>query len=261
MAPDSEKTALSKPVPRQHASSPSRLARIQAQNRRREYLQRNPSYFDSLDHELADPILYARLVKQFQTAEERAEEGKAKGYGRTLEASLIRGETNMANMSASTARGNAVASSFANLSLPDDAGEAILGSSGTAGNGTTGNETSTYSSSGYIEGSAATMEVAGAEEMASGSHAWDQPVSDKEQGLALWREFLEFRFVRGHDDDFDYGKVDEDEDLDTLQHKDAEDSWYDDEEPSWVDGDDGDLQMAKDGDTLKRRGETGVQDF
>lgn len=41
-----------KPVPRV-PKSPSRTAQIQAQNRRREYLSRHPSYFDNLEHELA----------------------------------------------------------------------------------------------------------------------------------------------------------------------------------------------------------------
>jgi hypothetical protein len=88
---------------------------------------------------------------------------------------------------------------------------------------------------------------------------WDQPVTDKQQGLYLWNEFLEFRFVHGRDDDFDYAEVDEEEDLDTLKHKDAEDHWYDEEEPSWV-GDGSDVQPKGD-DDAQRKGETGIQDF
>ncbi|KAJ4017980.1 hypothetical protein NW752_001890 [Fusarium irregulare] len=83
-----------KPVPRE-PKSPARTAQIQAQNRRREYLARHPSYFENLEHELADPVLYERLVKRFQTASEREAEGKAKGYGRTLEADLQRGESKL----------------------------------------------------------------------------------------------------------------------------------------------------------------------
>ena len=41
-----------KPVPRE-PKSPARTAQIQAQNRRREYLARHPSYFENLEHELA----------------------------------------------------------------------------------------------------------------------------------------------------------------------------------------------------------------
>jgi hypothetical protein len=40
-------------------------------------------------------VLYERLVKRFQTASEREAEGKAKGYGRTLEADLQRGESKL----------------------------------------------------------------------------------------------------------------------------------------------------------------------
>lgn len=50
-----------KPVPR-GPKSPTRVAQVRVQNRRREHLQRHPSYFDSLDHELAGttdtPILF-----------------------------------------------------------------------------------------------------------------------------------------------------------------------------------------------------------
>jgi len=42
-----------------------------------------------------DPVLYERLVKRFQSASEREAEGKAKGYGRTLEADLQRGESKL----------------------------------------------------------------------------------------------------------------------------------------------------------------------
>ncbi|KAM5368315.1 hypothetical protein ACJZ2D_009583 [Fusarium nematophilum] len=86
-----------KPVPRQ-PKSPGRVAQIQAQNRRREYLSRHLSYFESLEHELADPVLYERLVKRYQTASEREAEGKAKGYGRTLEADLQRGESKLSQL-------------------------------------------------------------------------------------------------------------------------------------------------------------------
>lgn len=46
----------------------------------------------------ADPILYERLVKRHQSAAEREAEGKAKGYGRTLEADLVRGETKLSDL-------------------------------------------------------------------------------------------------------------------------------------------------------------------
>lgn len=45
-----------------------------------------------------DPILYERLVKRHQSAAEREAEGRAKGYGRTLEADLVRGETKLATL-------------------------------------------------------------------------------------------------------------------------------------------------------------------
>ncbi|KAM0355627.1 hypothetical protein ACHAPU_000011 [Fusarium lateritium] len=94
-----------KPTPRV-PKSPSRAALIQAQNRRREYLVRHPSYFENLEHELADPVLYERLVKRFQTPSEREAEGKAKGYGRTLEADLQRGELKLSQLKEGDGTGN-----------------------------------------------------------------------------------------------------------------------------------------------------------
>ncbi|KAM0307298.1 hypothetical protein ACHAPM_000010 [Fusarium culmorum] len=96
-----------KPIPR-GPKSPARTAQIQSQNRRREYLARHPSYFENLEHELADPVLYERLVKRLQTPSEREAEGKAKGYGRTLEADLQRGESKLSQLKESDGAGNSI---------------------------------------------------------------------------------------------------------------------------------------------------------
>lgn len=89
-------------------------------------------------------------------------------------------------------------------------------------------------------------------------HSWDQPVENKEQGQEQWRAFLEHRFVHGRDDEFDYKAIDNNDDLDVMSRKDAEDAWFDDEEPSWVeDGQTPDAAMEE----RKLEGETGVQDF
>lgn len=53
-----------------------------------------------------DPVLYERLVKRFQTAAEREAEGKAKGYGRTLEADLQRGESKLTRLKEGDGLGN-----------------------------------------------------------------------------------------------------------------------------------------------------------
>lgn len=43
-----------------------------------------------------DPLLYDRLIRRFQTKEEREAEGKRKGYSGVLEADLFRGEAKLA---------------------------------------------------------------------------------------------------------------------------------------------------------------------
>ncbi|KAG6034236.1 hypothetical protein E4U41_006628 [Claviceps citrina] len=91
-----------KPVPRP-AKTPAKAAQIRTQNRRRAYLERHPSYFDSVDRELADPILYERLIKRHQTPQERQTEGLRKGYARILEADLARGESRLSALATEAA--------------------------------------------------------------------------------------------------------------------------------------------------------------
>lgn len=101
----------------------------------------------------------------------------------------------------------------------------------------------------------------------------DKPAT-KEQGRAIWDEFLRERFVRGGDEDFDYGEVDENEGLGSLEHMDREEAYLDEEQPEWAD--DSDINETSTGsaagdENLKeyqRRkrerilvGQTGVQDF
>ncbi|KAK3182166.1 hypothetical protein K4F52_006535 [Lecanicillium sp. MT-2017a] len=191
-----------RPVPRRPRTD-EHQAQIVVQNRRREYLNRHPSYYNSIEHELANPVLYERLIKRHQTPAEREAEGKAKGYGRTLEADLVRGETKLADL-----RGAA-------------------------------------SANGPPPPPTTTSDV---------DEVWDQEASDKEHGLELWRQFVADRFIRGRDDEFDYGLVDGRDDLDDGERRDAEDQWFDDEEPSWTATSEHDARP-------QLSGETGVQDY
>ncbi|KAK1147311.1 hypothetical protein N8T08_001388 [Aspergillus melleus] len=63
----------------------------QVKNRRKRYLDAHPEYF-SADLELADPLLYDRLIRRFQTPAEREAEGRAKGFSGVLQADLCRSE-------------------------------------------------------------------------------------------------------------------------------------------------------------------------
>ncbi|KAH7308549.1 coiled-coil domain-containing protein [Stachybotrys elegans] len=89
--------AHDRPVPREPRSVEV-VARIQVKNRRRQYLEQHPSYFDDPEHELADPIQYQSLVKTFQSPQERQEDQKRKGYGLLLEADLNRGEARISEV-------------------------------------------------------------------------------------------------------------------------------------------------------------------
>lgn len=71
--------------------APSVQKAVTVKNRRKRYLDLHPEYF-SAGLELADPLLYDRLIRRFQTTQEREAEGRAKGFSGVLETDLLRSE-------------------------------------------------------------------------------------------------------------------------------------------------------------------------
>ncbi len=219
--------------------SPRHSAQIRAQNRRTAYLGMPPgaAYLRSAEHELADPLLYDRLVRRFQTPGEREAEGRAKGYARVLEGSLLRGEERMAILRAeTTGRGRA----------GDGSGE-----------GTSGNRevTASWESGGNGDG-----DGDGNGETARLNAQLVAPPRTREEGRAQWEGFLRDRFVRGEDGDFEYARVDGDDEYDVLEREEIEEAWFEAEDPGWVS--EGEGESPEGGAAEKElHGETGVQDF
>ncbi|KAF2454100.1 coiled-coil domain-containing protein-domain-containing protein [Lineolata rhizophorae] len=182
-----------------------RSHRIRIKNRRKHYLDKHPEYFGP-DLELADPLLYDRMIRRFQTPAEREAEGRAKGYSGVLEADLWRSE----------AKRQA-------LEHPDP-----------------------HASVSYQRGP--NGEIVAEDR--------DEVPENKEEAREWWRWAMEMRFLRGEDNDFDYGAVDESEDWDDWAEieREREEKWFDEEEPSFAgSGDEGEERMLN--------GETGIQDF
>ncbi|EQB53861.1 coiled-coil domain-containing protein [Colletotrichum gloeosporioides Cg-14] len=102
--PQETEQRYDRPVPRP-PRSPTKSNNIRSHNRRREFLTRNPHYFQNSEHQLTDPLLYDNLVRRFQTPAEREADGRAKGYSRVLEESLLRGEARLADLNKSSANG------------------------------------------------------------------------------------------------------------------------------------------------------------
>ena len=75
-----------------HQQQGERTQRLQAKNRRKRYLELHPEYFSDPSLELADPLLYDRLIRRFQTAGEREAEGRRKGFSGQLATDLWRAE-------------------------------------------------------------------------------------------------------------------------------------------------------------------------
>ncbi|KAF2023499.1 hypothetical protein EK21DRAFT_80741 [Setomelanomma holmii] len=69
-----------------------RIGRLTAKNRRKRYLEMHPEYFSDSSLELADPLLYDRLIRRFQTATEREAEGQRKGFSGRMATDLWRAE-------------------------------------------------------------------------------------------------------------------------------------------------------------------------
>ena len=189
--------SMEKPVPRKPRSA-EQAQLIRIQNRRREYLNRNPSYLTNLDHELKDPVLYARLVKRFHSAAQRESELRAKGYSRVLEADLLRG----------VARLSSVDPSRVDQVDQED-------------------EPSPVSRHAVQSPQEALL---------TSDEPWDAEADSQEDGQEKWRMFLEEMFVRGKDEDFDYTLVDDDDDLDEEMRREEQEAWFDEEEPAWEGG-------------------------
>ena len=82
------------PSSHQQQEECERTKRIRIKNRRKRYLDTHPDYFNP-SLELADPLLYDRLIRRFQSPSEREAEGRAKGYSGILEADIMRSEAKL----------------------------------------------------------------------------------------------------------------------------------------------------------------------
>ncbi|KAL2269365.1 hypothetical protein VTJ83DRAFT_1549 [Remersonia thermophila] len=292
--------SLSRPRPRP-PRSPEHAARIRVQNRRRAYLEKNPGYFESSEHELADPLLYDSLIRRFQTPAEREAEGRAKGYARVLEGSLLRGEERLARLREQQEQRQQQRRGYNDDDDDDDDDDEeeeeeeeeeekekkdnerrvrFAPPSGGRSAARPGGESGSPSRQ---DGDAAALEPGGrAFSRLAASLA--PPPRTRAEGRRQWEAFLRDRFIRGEDGDFDYaGLVDGNDEYDVLERREMEERWFDEEEAEWAssfdDDDDDDLEEGDEkggggevgggaGGGRKRRkrervllGETGVQDF
>ncbi|KAK8099420.1 coiled-coil domain-containing protein [Apiospora kogelbergensis] len=220
-----------RPQPRP-VRSPARSAQIRIQNRRRAYLDKNPAYFQSLEHELADPLLYDTLIRRFQSPEDREKDGRKKGWSRVLELDLLRGEAKLSQLNESLSEGQE------NVSGQQQQQQQLFGQQA------------------HPAAAAATLPDLG--EVLQDDVEANKPKS-REEGQQKWKDFLQNRFILGHDEDFNYGPVDGNDALDDLERQDEEEAWFGDEEPSWFGEDEEEATAAKD--KRRLRGETGLQDF
>lgn len=254
-----------RPQPRP-PKTPAHAAQVRVRNRRREWLSRHPSYFRSLEHELADPVLYDTLIRRFQSHEEREKEGRAKGFGRVLEVDLLRGEARLSKLSDDTPRGG-------DGKIREDSGGSSLG----PGVNSMDSQTPQPSRFRSLSGASQQLELSGAPAMEMN---WEElevlETNDlekrsvpqtTEEGRSRWDEFLRLRFIAGRDDDFNYRLIDDDDEYDAIERREQEDAWFENEEPSWVGESDSDEEAELKGDDNKMgierplTGETGVQDF
>ncbi|KAK8070800.1 coiled-coil domain-containing protein [Apiospora hydei] len=234
MSLDRPVSPAGRPQPRP-VRSPARSAQIRIQNRRRAYLDKNPDYFRSLEHELVDPLLYDSLIRRFQSAEERELEGRKKGWSRVLEVDLRRGEAKLSQLKESSA---------------SNGQESASGQpSSSQANPTAAAATATTT----------TLPVGLGEVLLQDEAQTSSKPESQEEGQQRWDDFIRNRFILGHDEDFDYGPVDGNDAFDELERQDEEEAWFGDEEPSWIGEEEDEATASKDKSRLQ--GETGLQDF
>lgn len=213
--------------------------KIRISNRRMEYLNRNPAYFESLEHEFADPLRYDELIRKYQTPAEREADQKAKGYGRMLEASLLRSEARIAKAAAIAAGEEDTGYAF--RILPKQSSRPATP------DGTQPEET---------------IDLVVYQDV----FLLDEPPKTRSVAKGKWDAFLRSRFVDGLDEDFDYTTVDDNEEYDGFLRQLQEDNYFEDEEPEWASsGDDVDMEGTDDREKTKPerllQGQTGVQDY
>ncbi|KAM7186555.1 putative coiled-coil domain containing protein [Rhypophila sp. PSN 637] len=235
-----DRNSFSQPRPRP-AKTAAELADVRVKNRRRAYLDRNPGYFESSEHEFADPLLYHTLIRRFQRPEEMRAEAQNRGFARVLEASLLRGEERLSRLADENTNGASP--------LTDHEMSTAVSSGPQLSNGPELRSTSTA-----LFGEVPILEA--------------PSVENKEEALEMWQTFLKERFIRGGDEDFEYATVDDNDEFDLIERMDLEEAWYDDEDPEWA-SDDGDSPRdgGGGGGNARRKvermldGETGVQDY
>lgn len=80
----------------------------------------------------------------------------------------------------------------------------------------------------------------------------DEVPASKEEGNERWRKQTEMRFLRGDDEEFDYGPVDDGEEYDGPEEsQEIEEKWFEEEQEG--------LAPEVQGSSLQ--GETGIQDY
>lgn len=96
----------------------------------------------------------------------------------------------------------------------------------------------------------------------------DEGPMDKEEGLQMWREEMEMRFLAGRDEDFEYTDVDAgQEDDGSEEEREEAEKWFNDEEESWLGEEERGDEKVHRGENHEKglkpvlKGETGVQDF
>ncbi|KAF2230888.1 hypothetical protein EV356DRAFT_519262 [Viridothelium virens] len=240
---------LSGQTRRSAESERNRQRWIQIKNRRRRWLEAHPEYFQGSELESADPLLYDRLVRRFQSAAEREAEGKNRGFAGTIEASLLRGEARIEEAKTRQEQGlEARHPMDPKIEERDDEnvgqGRHEVGRSNEVNDSTNDQKEEVSSGGGNMED--------------FDSARPDTNPESREDAFRQWSQVMSARFLEGKDNEFRYEQVDDNsewDDHDEEERRRMED-WFDDEEPSWGTPGSGDEQVEK-----VLNGETGIQDY
>ncbi|RPA83344.1 hypothetical protein BJ508DRAFT_71186 [Ascobolus immersus RN42] len=266
---DSTATSATTPVPPSRTPTPSQFTahprppHHTIRNRRLHYLTLHPTYTSSPDHELAAPLLYDKCIRRFQTAKEREEEGRKKGWSGVLYADLERAE---AKMEAVRREEAALERIRKEKEQEEDDGEEKHEDKNDDGDDD--DEMDTLDGAEEKRGRKRQVRFGEIEDIEPEPSEPETPVGPygapsqvleeqttqpetewvgewgyeneeiptKEEGQAIWTEFVTRRFLEGRDADVDYDSIDLSEAWDDVRaiERDMEDRYFESETPEEV---------------------------
>ncbi|RVD82426.1 uncharacterized protein DFL_006853 [Arthrobotrys flagrans] len=233
---------------------------IATRNRRLIYLQTHDEYFTKTEHAFSLPTLYSQLVSRFMSGRDRrehaADPASQTKFSEILARDLERGEDRMEDLRRRQ-KVEEEEDEDEMEEVEDEEGNIVMKSERQVSNTDLDGE---EAEDGPIDAEKLDADIL----IRADSNGEFMNVQDREEAWEIWRDILSRRFLRGHDEDFDYDSVDRPGGAGDPNHlieveieRDGWEEYFDEEEA--------DAYIERDGKKYSGgkvvEGETGIQDF